>query len=442
MTCAAAAVEVDYRKMARSIDESSGSFFTVRDWMCRGLGLKGAYLTVFAAVWGISSYGEDGAFLGGIPALRGACGVSESTAKRAVRTLRESGLVLQGEWRDAEGRSRLILAPDYDEVASRLGCERRKRPPRPAGSVVAKPVSSRVASVDMKGVRQASGNALSLTHSTTAAAADTPKAQHKAPREGVGIRNSVNLGIRTYGNTETRAGVQNEPHTPSKMTPVYKEELTRGINQRTQQRACDGLGTEESGVRRDGRGRKGLPSPSWDRRRTMSAGSPDSRRPPRPSVEEVRAYAERNSIAVDARAFVAENDGRGWVDSRGRAIRSWRSWLKSWAEAEVAAGTPVSSRPRRGRKPRTVTPEQVAAMARDAEDDASRNTLDDVRNRAREKVERRREERRRNFGPLPSTPADVQRRVCELARAKRFDEARAVMSAWLASRKSGGEADD
>ena len=113
MTCATAAVEVDYRKMARSIDESSGSFFTVRDWMCRGLGLKGAYLTVFAAVWGISSYGEDGAFLGGIPALRGACGVSESTAKRAVRTLRESGLVLQGEWRDAEGRSRLILAPDY-----------------------------------------------------------------------------------------------------------------------------------------------------------------------------------------------------------------------------------------------------------------------------------------------------------------------------------------
>ena len=236
MTCATAAVEVDYRKMARSIDESSGSFFTVRDWMCRGLGLKGAYLTVFAAVWGISSYGEDGAFLGGIPALRGACGVSESTAKRAVRTLRESGLVLQGEWRDAEGRSRLILAPDYDEVASRLGCERRKRPPRPAGSVVAKPVSSRVASVDMKGVRQASGNALSLTHSTTAAAADTPKAQHKAPREGVGVRNSVNLGIRTYENTETRAGVQNEPHTPSKMTPVYKEELTRGINQRTRVR--------------------------------------------------------------------------------------------------------------------------------------------------------------------------------------------------------------
>lgn len=80
-------------------------------------------------------------------------------------------------------------------------------------------------------------------------------------------------------------------------------------------------------------------------------------------------------------------------------------------------------------------------MARDAEDDASRNTLEEVRNRAREKVERRREERRRNFGPLPSTPADVQLRVCELARAKRFDEARAVMSAWLASRKSGGEAD-
>ncbi len=441
MTCTSATFEVDYRKMARSIDESSGSFFTVRDWMCRGLGLRGAYLTVFAAVWGISSYGEDGAFLGGIPALRGVCGVSESTAKRAVRTLRESGLMLQGEWRDAEGRSRLTLAPDYEEVASRLGREKRKRPPRPAGSVMAKPVSSRVASVDKQGVGKASGNALSDSYYTTPAIVDTLKPQHGVPREDDVVRNSVNLGIRIYGNTEIRAGVQNEPHTPSKMNPVYMEESTGGINQRTQQRACDGLEAEEGQNRGRERDRRDPPSPSWDRRRTMSAGSPDSRRPSRPSVEEVRAYAERNSIEVDARAFVAENDSRGWVDSRGRAIRSWRSWLKSWAEAEGAAGAPVARRPRRGRKPRTVTPEQVAKMARDAEESASRNALEDIRSRAREKVERRREERRRNFGPLPSTPADVQRRVCELVRAKRFDEARAVMSAWLASRKSGDGAD-
>ena len=433
MTAATMTSKTDYRKVARGIDDGATSFFTVRDWMCGPLGLRGAYLTVFAAVWGISSYGEDDAFLGGIQAIKGICGVSESTAKRAVRTLREAGLIVQGEWRDADGRARLSLAPDYEAVVSLLGVRGRKRPPRPAGSEVAKPVSSRVASVDIQGVRQPSGNDLSDENLTTCGASSANDTQHA---QGV-----QKLGIRIYGNTDVRAGGQNEPRTPSKMNPVHIVELTDGINQRTQQRA-GGDSTEASAEPRLSSSHQAPPRPSWERRRVMSAGDPASRAGSRPSVEEVAAYAERNGIEVDARAFVAENEARGWVDSRGRAVRSWRSWLKSWAAAEAAASIPVARRHRRGRRPRVVPPDKVARIAAFAEWNAEINTVEEAHDRAEAKVERRREERRRKYGPLPSTPPEIARRICELARNKRYDEAKALAAELKPSKGKGADVDE
>ena len=47
-----------------------------------------------------------------------------------------------------------------------------------------------------------------------------------------------------------------------------------------------------------------------------------------PLPEEVREYAERIGLEVDAEAFVLINRERGWRDSFGNPIRDWRLWLE------------------------------------------------------------------------------------------------------------------
>lgn len=47
-----------------------------------------------------------------------------------------------------------------------------------------------------------------------------------------------------------------------------------------------------------------------------------------PLPEEVREYAERIGLEVDAEAFILINRERGWRDSFGNPIRDWRLWLE------------------------------------------------------------------------------------------------------------------
>lgn len=47
-----------------------------------------------------------------------------------------------------------------------------------------------------------------------------------------------------------------------------------------------------------------------------------------PSAGEVREYAERIGLEVDAEAFILINGERGWRDSFGNPIRDWRLWLE------------------------------------------------------------------------------------------------------------------
>lgn len=47
-----------------------------------------------------------------------------------------------------------------------------------------------------------------------------------------------------------------------------------------------------------------------------------------PLPEEVREYAGRIGLEVDAEAFILINRERGWMDSFGNPIRDWRLWLE------------------------------------------------------------------------------------------------------------------
>ena len=47
-----------------------------------------------------------------------------------------------------------------------------------------------------------------------------------------------------------------------------------------------------------------------------------------PDAEEVKRYADAAGLAVNAEAFVAVNEGRGWRDNNGQPIRDWQTWLQ------------------------------------------------------------------------------------------------------------------
>ena len=47
-----------------------------------------------------------------------------------------------------------------------------------------------------------------------------------------------------------------------------------------------------------------------------------------PNPEEVKRYADAAGLAVNADAFVAVNEDRGWRDNNGQPIRDWQTWLQ------------------------------------------------------------------------------------------------------------------
>lgn len=58
-----------------------------------------------------------------------------------------------------------------------------------------------------------------------------------------------------------------------------------------------------------------------------------------PLPEEVREYAERIGLEVDAEAFIRINRERGWRDSFGNPIRDWRVWLERSPQAKRKEAT-------------------------------------------------------------------------------------------------------
>lgn len=321
------------RAAALALDENPGTYYVVREWMTSGgFALRGSCLSVFAAIWGVSTYSEEQSFLGGVPALTRMCGISESSAKRAICTLRESGLILQGEWRDYEGRLRLNLAPDYEAVMRALQpaqSQKKRRPPRSAGDGTAAP-SNRVTDFDRQGT--ARHPTLHDAHSSTCG----PSSEDLHDENPCLSPISSDTGIRKPVLLEIRAGVQNEPHTPSKMTPVTYEDLTTGLTVEKQQLARD---VEKSDVENSSSDQPvALPkAPSNQTRRLMTLGNPADRSI-RPTLEQVRQYAAELCVEVDCEAFMAENDSRGWLDSVGLPIRSWRSWFAAWVRNELRDG--------------------------------------------------------------------------------------------------------
>lgn len=64
-----------------------------------------------------------------------------------------------------------------------------------------------------------------------------------------------------------------------------------------------------------------------------------------PTVEEVREYAERMGLRVNAEEFVKVNGEKGWMDSFGRPIRDWQTWLLKFPGTTGAAQTADKPKP-------------------------------------------------------------------------------------------------
>ena len=54
-----------------------------------------------------------------------------------------------------------------------------------------------------------------------------------------------------------------------------------------------------------------------------------------PSLDDVRAYARRAGLTVDAERFIAVNAANGWIDGNGQPIRNWRLWLAGYKPPAV-----------------------------------------------------------------------------------------------------------
>lgn len=52
-----------------------------------------------------------------------------------------------------------------------------------------------------------------------------------------------------------------------------------------------------------------------------------------PTVFEVRDYAGKIGLEVNATDFVRWNEARGWTDGNGQPIRNWRMWLENFPGA-------------------------------------------------------------------------------------------------------------
>lgn len=102
------------------VESRRENYFNVQDWMIGLLGLKGATLSAFAAVWSITRGDANEWFMGGHEQIREFTGVSISTAKRAVGSLYSLGYILVARWSDAYGRDRIGIKPDIERILAKL----------------------------------------------------------------------------------------------------------------------------------------------------------------------------------------------------------------------------------------------------------------------------------------------------------------------------------
>ena len=96
------------------------SNFVVRfGWMKNKLKLKGAKLEVFALIYGFSQDGQS-SFSGSFNYIADICGISRSTAIRAVNELIEIGLILRAETESREN-TYFVRMDKIDELCNSVG---------------------------------------------------------------------------------------------------------------------------------------------------------------------------------------------------------------------------------------------------------------------------------------------------------------------------------
>jgi hypothetical protein len=62
-----------------------------------------------------------------------------------------------------------------------------------------------------------------------------------------------------------------------------------------------------------------------------------------PTLDEVAAYCRERSNGIDPEAFLAHYEANGWVQGRGKPIKSWKAAMRTW-EARRRADQSTNSR--------------------------------------------------------------------------------------------------
>lgn len=273
-----AAAEALQAGVVAELEGRCRTFYRVQDWMIGDLGLSGACLSVFAAVWGICKDKPGGWLNGGHKALMGLCGVSRSTAKRSLASLESMGLVEVASWYDFDGRDRIAVRPDYEGVAAAA----------------------------------AGGGAGSEGHCYVTTQLRT------------GVQNEPGVGSKMNPYTYAEGQIDKHCLQPAREGEVFNnlEELDREHEQ------AEGMACAPKSPDAGGR--------HLDRPRVGAKPAGGHAAFERPSRDQVRAYVASRCLEVDADDVFERMSERGWCDGDGLPIRHWPSYLDGWPPLERA----------------------------------------------------------------------------------------------------------
>jgi hypothetical protein len=71
-----------------------------------------------------------------------------------------------------------------------------------------------------------------------------------------------------------------------------------------------------------------------------------------PTLDEVQRYCEEKAYTFDPIMFYNHYEANGWVQGKGKPIKSWRAQLATWQQREAEFTTPVHKTPPAGSKTR------------------------------------------------------------------------------------------
>ena len=198
--------------VARALDKGRKTFFTVNDWMVDSLDVGFSCIGAFACIWGVSKKDDNEWFMGGYRSIMDMCGMSKSTAKRAVAALRAEGLLIATDWRDLDGRARIALRPNVEEVLRRVRAADERE-----GTRHARYGSDQV----LEGPERPDEDGAACQTEPDDAMPEEPSSQVGEP--GDGIMECHRYGtpsLQSDGMMALCTGVQNDPHTGVRMNPV------------------------------------------------------------------------------------------------------------------------------------------------------------------------------------------------------------------------------